>query len=158
MIRQTPLARDPWKKWGRIHSPSKASDPGMLPWFGEFSALNAKLMDLYRQPQEEEISCSLWGSVSVGGSKIKCLQPGGSLRGEAGPVCGQEAILESIYFTIWKEMWVEMCVFPIGKMTTLSKQQLKQLQHPGELGEGAVEHRPGLKWAAPIMPWVNTLC
>ena len=95
------------------------------------------------------------------GAPKSCLQPGGSLRGKASPVFGQEAILESIYFIIWKEMWVEMRVFPTGKMTTLSKQQLKQLQHPGELGEGAVEHRPGLKraaptWLQPIMPWVNT--
>lgn len=35
-------------------------------------------MDPYREPQDEEIPCSLWGSVSVRGSKLKCLQLAGA--------------------------------------------------------------------------------
>ena len=66
-------------------------------------------MHPYRQSQEEEIPCSLWGSVSVGGSELSS-QGRGSLTGQAGPVRGEEAILKSIFLTVWKETWVLVCV------------------------------------------------
>lgn len=115
------------------------SGPGVPSGLGSFQLQMQSSWIRTDNPERERPL--LWGLSECRVCKLEWLQPGWSLRGDVGPVCGHQAIPDASFFTVGIETWVQNeCLFD-EKTDLGDKGQLKQPQCLGGLGDG--ERGPG---------------